>query len=167
MATSAGDAQARVEIDLTKGLNSLATAEEGRPSLEGVIARLEADLAHIEAERPPLLLELKASKGEVSSLHARAKKDRKDMVKDYQGSLEVIFANGYGCCVFKNNICRDQSEIPDGMPNSTNLLPLEHFVNPRCPPALTAIEVKDAEVDQGGAVEDSEGGCCLQGIELF
>ena len=103
------------------------------------------------------MLELEASKGEVSSLHARAKRDREDMVKDYKGSLGLIFDYGYGCCAFKNNICGDRPEIPDGMPDSANPLPLEVFFNPRCPPAPTAVEAKDAEVDQGGAVEDSEG----------
>ena len=105
-----------------------------------------------------LLLELEASKGEVSSLHARVSKDKEDMVKDYQGSLELIFAYGYGCCPFKNNICEDLLKIPDGMPDFANPLPLEFFVYPRCPSAPTAVEAKDAEVDQGGAVEDSEGG---------
>ena len=87
------------------------------------------------------------SKGEVSSLHARASEDRKDMVKDYQGSLELIFVYDYGRCAFKNNFYRDQPEISDGMPNSANPFPSEFFVNPRCPLALAAIEAKDAKVD--------------------
>ena len=58
----------------------------------------------MEAERESLLLEFEASKLEVSSLHARASKDREDMAKDYHGSLDLIFAYGYGCYVFKNNI---------------------------------------------------------------
>ena len=94
----------------------------------------------------------------MASLHARAGKDREDMVKDYQGSLKLIFAYGYECCMFKNNICRDRPEIPDGMPDSANPLPLEFFINPRCSLTPTAVEAKDAEADQGGAVEDSEGG---------
>ena len=49
-ATSVGDAKSRVEVDLTKGLNSLAVAEEGWRRPEGVIARLEAKLTRIEAE---------------------------------------------------------------------------------------------------------------------
>ena len=105
-----------------------------------------------------LLLELEVSKGEVSSLHAQADKDREDMVKDYQGSLKLIFAYGYSCCIFKNNICRDWPEIPNGMPDSANPLPPKFFVNPRCPPAPTATEATDIEVDQGGAVEGSKRG---------
>ena len=67
MATVVGDAKARVEVDLTKALNSLAVAEEGGPKSEDKIAHLETELAHVEAERTSLLLELEASKGEVSS----------------------------------------------------------------------------------------------------
>ena len=72
MAASAKDAKAKVEVDLTKALNSLAAAEEGGRRSEAEIARLEAELARIEAERASLLLELEASKGELSSLYARA-----------------------------------------------------------------------------------------------
>ena len=77
------------------------------------------------------------------------------MVKDYQGSLELILSYDYGYCAFKNNICGDRQEILDYMPDSNNPFPLEFFVDPRCPPIPTTIEAKDAEVDQGGAVEDS------------
>ena len=63
MATIAGDSKARVEDDLTKALNALAAAEEGG-------CRSEAEIARLEAERASLLLELEASKGEASSLHA-------------------------------------------------------------------------------------------------
>ena len=94
--TSAGDAKVRVEVDLTKALNSLAGVEEGGHKSEVVIACLKDELANVEAERASLLLELKASKGEVSFLHACAEKDSEDMVKDYQGSLEVSFAYSYG-----------------------------------------------------------------------
>ena len=83
MATSARDAKARVEVDLSKALDSLAAVEEGGRRSEAKIARLETELAHVEAKQTSLLLELEASKGEVSSLHARASKDREDMVKDY------------------------------------------------------------------------------------
>ena len=57
--------------------------------------------------------------------------------------------------MFKNNICGDQLEISDGMPDSANPFPPEFFVN------LTfaaAVKAQEAEVDQGGAVEDSEEG---------
>ena len=104
------------------------------------------------------MLELEASKREVSSLHAQASKDREDMVEDYHGSLDLIFSYGYGCCDFKNNIYEDRPDISNGMPDFSNPLPLEFFDNPRCPPALTAIKAIDAEVSQGRAARGSEGG---------
>ena len=127
MATITGDAKAKVEVDLTKALNSLVAAEEGGRRSEAKIAglgvklaRIEVEFTRVKAERASLSLELKASKSEVSSLHARVDKDREDMVKDYQGSLELIFAYGYGCCAFKNNICGYRLEIPEVMPDSAN-----------------------------------------------
>ena len=78
MATVARDAKSRVEVDLTKALNSLAAAEEGGHRSEAEIARLEVEFASVEAKRTSLLLELEASKAEVSSLRARASKDRED-----------------------------------------------------------------------------------------
>ena len=74
VATSTGDAKARVEVDLTKALNSFAATEEDRRRSEAVITRLEAELTRVEAKRASLLLELEASKGEVSSFHVRARK---------------------------------------------------------------------------------------------
>ena len=52
----------------------------------------------MEAQRESLLLELEVSKREVSSLHAQASKDREDLAEDDHGSLDLIFAYGYGCC---------------------------------------------------------------------
>ena len=86
-----GVAKVKVEVNLTKALNSLAAAEEGGCRSKVEIARLEAEFTCIEAERTLLLLELEASKREVSSLHAQVSKDREDMVEDYQGSLDLIF----------------------------------------------------------------------------
>ena len=97
--------------------------EEGGHRSEAEITHLEADFACVEAERTSLLLELEASKREVSSLHARASKDKEDMVEDYQGSLDLIFAYGYGCCAFKNNIYGDRPNILNGMSDSSNPLP--------------------------------------------
>ena len=76
----------------------------------------------------------------MSSLHSQVGKDKEAMEKDYQKALELIFAYGYGCCVFKHNICGDHLEVPDGMLDSSNPLPPKFFVNPRCPSALAATE---------------------------
>ena len=146
-AVTAGDAKARAENDLTRVLNVLAAAEEDRHRLEDEVTRLAV-------KRTSLLLELEASKDEVSSLHSQAGKDKEAMEEDYQKALELIFANGYGCCAFKHSICGDQLEILDDMPDFVNPLSLEFFVNSRCPRAPTAIEVKVVEVDLGKAEKD-------------
>ena len=45
VATSAEDAKARVEVDLTKALNSFVAVEEGEHRSKAKIARLETELA--------------------------------------------------------------------------------------------------------------------------
>ena len=85
---TAGDAKARAESGLARVQDALAIAEEAR-------RKAEAETAHLEVERTSLLLELRATKGEVSSLHSQASKDKEAMEEDYQKALEVIFAYGY------------------------------------------------------------------------
>ena len=80
------------------------------------------------------MLEIKTGKDEVSSLHSQADNDKKAMEEDYQKAMDLIFAYGYMCCAFKHNICGDQPKVPNGMSNSSDPLPLEFFMNPRCPP---------------------------------
>ena len=101
VATVVGDAKARAEDDLTKALNALASAKEGG-------RKSENEISSLEAERMSLLLELEASKGKVSSLHARPSKDKEDMTEDYQKALELIFAYGYECYAFKHSIYEDR-----------------------------------------------------------
>ena len=97
VATTAGDAKARVEDDLASAREALAAAkEDGR--------RLEAEVAHLAVERMSLLLELEASKDKVSFLHSQKGKDKETMVEDYHKALEHIFAYIYECCAFKHNI---------------------------------------------------------------
>ena len=60
IAAAVGDAKAREEDDLFRAQDSLEAAEE-----DG--GMLEAEVAHLLVERTSLLLELEASKDEVSS----------------------------------------------------------------------------------------------------
>ena len=69
------------------------------------------------------------------------------MEKDYQNAFKLMFAYGYECCMFKHIICGDQPEVPNGMLDSFDPLPLEFLVNPRCPPAPAATDATAAEVD--------------------
>ena len=88
-----GDGLARV-------LDALAAAEEdGRES--------EAEIARLAIEKMSLLLELEASKNEVSSLHSQVGKDEEPVEEDYQKALELIFAYCYGCYAFKLDIYGD------------------------------------------------------------
>ena len=111
-ASAAGDARVRAE-DLARVQEALAAAEEGR-------RKAEVETTHLEVEWTSLLLELRATKDKVSSLHSQVGGDKEAMEKEYQKALEVIFSYGYGCCVFKHNICGDHPEVPKGMSDSAD-----------------------------------------------
>ena len=76
------------------------------------------------------------------------------MEEEYQKALEVIFAYGYVCYVFKHNICGDHPVVPEGMLNSTNPLPPEFFVNPGCPLFQAATEASTTEVPLSEAAKE-------------
>ena len=78
------------------------------------------------------------------------------MEEDYEKALELIFAYDYRCCVLKHNICGDHPEVPNGMPDSSDPLPLEFLVNTRCLSALVATEATTVEVDQSEAAKELE-----------
>ena len=92
------------------------------------------------------------------------------MEEDYQKALKLIFAYGYGCCIFKHNISGDQPEVPDDMPDSFDPLPLEFFVNPKCPLVPVAIEAKIRAKRQRGQ-RNSRGavplGILLEHLKFF
>ena len=92
----------------------------------------------------------------MSSLHSQVGKDKEAMEKDYQKALELIFSYGYVCCAFKHNICGDQLEVPNGMPNSSDPLPTKFFVNPKCPPAPIATEAIIAKAGSSKAIKELE-----------
>ena len=75
------------------------------------------------------------------------------MEEDYRKALKLIFEYGYGCCALKHNIYGDQPEVQDGMPDSSDLLPLEFFMNPRCPPARALTEAITIEEGQSKTTE--------------
>ena len=70
------EVKARAKDDLTRVRDALAaTEEDGRG--------LEAEFARLTVERTSLLLELDASRDEVSALHSQASKDKEVVVEDY------------------------------------------------------------------------------------
>ena len=56
------------------------------------------------------------------------------MEAEFDARGDMMFNYGYGCCVFKHNICGSKPQILDGMPNPSVPLTPEFFANPRCPP---------------------------------
>ena len=100
------------------------------------------------------MLEIEADRDKVSSPHSQAGRDKEAMEEDYHKTLELIFSYGYGCCVFKHNICEDQQEIPYGMPDSSYPLPPKFFVNLRCLPAPAATESTATEADPSEAAKE-------------
>ena len=90
----------------------------------------------------------------MSSLQSQASKDKEAMEEEYQKALEVIFAYGYGCCIFKHNICGDCPEVLEGMPDSTDLLASEFFVNPRFLLVQVAAEATAIEVPLSEEVKE-------------
>ena len=56
------------------------------------------------------------------------------MEKDCQMVVEPSFTYGYGCCVFKHNICGYQLEVPDCTLDSPNFLFPECIAGLLCPP---------------------------------
>ena len=53
---------------------------------------MEVETALLEVKRTSLLLELGATKDEVSSLHSQAGRDKEAMEEEYHKALEMIFA---------------------------------------------------------------------------
>ena len=139
--SAAGVAKARAEDDLARVQDTLVIAKEA-------MCKAEAKVATLEVEWTLLLLEVGATKDEVSSLQFQASKDKLAMEEDYEKALELIFVYGYGCCMFKHNICDDQPKVPNAMHDSSYPLSPEFFMNPRCPPVLAATKATTAEVDQ-------------------
>ena len=96
------------------------------------------------------------AKDEVSSLHSQTGKDKGAIEEDDQKALEVIFSYSYGCCVCKHNICGDQPEVPDGIPNSSNPLSPEFFVSPRCSPVPAVTEDAAVKVHPSEEAKEPE-----------
>ena len=109
--------------------------------------KVEAEAAHLEVERTSLLLDIEAAKDEVSSFQSQAGKNKEAIEEDYHKSLELIFAYGYGCCAFKHNICGDHPKVSDGMPDSSDPLPSEFFMDSRCTSVLVAAKATTAKVE--------------------
>ena len=67
----------------------------------------------------------------------------------------MIFAYGYVCRVFKHNICGDHPRVREGMSDSTDPLPPEFFVNPRCPSIQAVAKATATKVPPSETVKES------------
>ena len=63
---------------------------------------------------------------------------------------------GYGCCAFAHNICGSLPEVPSGMPDTSKLLSLDFFINPRCSPGVVPSEGASIDVRPGEATNAPE-----------
>ena len=115
-----------MESELDSVQQALAAAREA-------CRKAEEEICRLTDERLSLIMELGAGKKELLAFQAKATVERKAMEKEFNASSDVIFNYGYGCCAFAHNICGSKPMIPAGVPDTSKPLPLEFFINPRCP----------------------------------
>ena len=84
--------------------------------------KAEEENCRLTDERLSLIMELGASKEELSTFQEKATMERKAMEEEFDESSDVIFNYGYGCCAFTHNICGSKPMIPVGMPDTSKLL---------------------------------------------
>ena len=128
--------------------------------------RAEEENSRLTDERLSLLMELGASKEDFAAFRAKSSAEKSTLEAEFDASSDVIFDYGYGYCAFAHDIRGSNPMIPAGMPNTSTPLPLEFFVNPRCPlgsssvlPVVEPVEttredfpVKDLPVAEKGVV---------------
>ena len=80
------------------------------------------------------------------------------MEEHYQRAFKLSFTYGYGCCVFKHDICGDQPEVPYCMLDSPNFLSPKCFVSLRCPHVSTSSKDANVGVHRREVAEELERG---------
>ena len=141
------DARQKMESELDMARQSLASSREACWTSGEEVSRLTN-------ERVSLLVELGASKEELSAFRAEVAKEKKALEAEYDAGFEAIFNYGYGCCAFTHNNCGSKPKIPDGMPGTSKPLTPEFFFNPRCP--LVVVPVGAAVALKAGVSEEVE-----------
>ena len=101
----------------------------------------EEEASCLTDEQVSLLLELGARKDEMSAFRAEVFKEKKASEEAFEAGFDVIFNYGYGCCAFVHNIYGSKHGIPDGMSDTSKPLPLEFFINPRCPRVIFLLKL--------------------------
>ena len=129
--TTSEGVQLKAESELDSIQQALATAREA-------CRKAEEEICQLTDERFSLIMELRAVKEELFSIQEKATVERKAMEEEFDASSDVIFNYGYGCCAFAHDICRSKPMILAGMPDTSEPLPPEFFINPRCPPSASS-----------------------------
>ena len=146
----AGSTRAQVESELARVKHALAASKDAWRTMESELdvaqqalaasgeacRTVEEEASRLTDERVSLLVELRASKDEMSAFRTEVAKEKKASEAEYDAGFEAIFNYGYGCCTFMHNIWGSKPKIPNGMLGTLEPLTPEFFVNPRCPPLL-------------------------------
>ena len=146
-----GNAQAQMESELARVQRALIASEgvrqKAKSELDFVQQALvvageafqmtEEENCRLTYERLSLIMELGASKEELSAFQEKMTKEREAMEAEFDASSDVIFDYGYGCCAFANNICESKPMILARMLDTSKSLPLVFFMSPRCPPSAS------------------------------
>ena len=127
-----GSAQAQMESEPGRVQRALANSEDARWKMESELdaaqqalvafgescRTVEEEASRLTDEWVSLLVELGASKDELSAFRAEVAKEKKTLEAEYDVGFEAIFNYGYGCCAFAYNICGSKPKIPEGMPGT-------------------------------------------------
>ena len=139
-----------MEFELARVQHALVALEDARRKVEFELDGVQQALAafgeawwkakeeanRLTDEQFSLLLELGASKDELSAFWAEAFKENKALEEEFDADFDVIFNYGHGCCAFAHNICGSKPGILDGLPDTSKPLPPEFFIYSRCPPQV-------------------------------
>ena len=160
-----GSARAQVESELARVHRALTAVEDARRKVESELdvarqalaasgeacRKAEEETSHLTNERVSLLVELGASKDELSPFCSKVSKEKKALEAECDAGFEVIFNYGYGCCAFTHNICESKLGIPTGIPDTSTPLTPEFFINPQCPPGVVlglAVVAPEANISE-------------------
>ena len=129
---AAGSARAQMESELARVQHALATSKDAQRKMESKLdvaqqalaasgeayRTAEKEASRLTDEWVSLLVELGASKDELSAFRAEVAKENKALEAEYDVVFEAIFNYEYGCCAFAHNICGSKPKIPDRIPGT-------------------------------------------------
>ena len=116
--------------------SELVGAQQALPASGEALQKAGEETNRLMDERVSLLLELGASKDELSAFQVEASKKKKAMEEEFHVGFEVIFNYGYGCCAFAHNICGIKPRIPARIHDTSKSLPPEFFLSNLDPPRV-------------------------------